>query len=174
MRQQGSRGFTLLELLITISVAAVLLSLALPNFRQALRSNRVSTSTNEYLGALTLARTEARVTLFGGNVCASKDGSKCEGSWSDGVMVWSNTNRNETAESDEIRRFVRGGPNLQVAVTSRNAATSFQFDQRGRIKDGAQRTFAIQPVDCPAGADLRREIVVAPTGMIRMERKSCQ
>lgn len=54
-----TRGFTLIELMVTLSVMAIVLSLALPSFASLLASNRISTQTNELIGALNLARSEA-------------------------------------------------------------------------------------------------------------------
>ncbi|MEP6898171.1 MAG: GspH/FimT family pseudopilin [Rhodanobacter sp.] len=53
------RGFSLLELMITISVMAILLAVALPSFRDAIHRNQVSSSSNELLASLAYARTEA-------------------------------------------------------------------------------------------------------------------
>ena len=54
-----ARGFTLVELMITIFVAAILITLALPSFRELVLSNRVTQSTNALLTDLNLARSEA-------------------------------------------------------------------------------------------------------------------
>ena len=71
------RGFTLIELMVTLTVMAIALSLAAPSFANLLASNRISTQTNELVGALNLARSEAvrrgqPVTLLAGDVNYSK------------------------------------------------------------------------------------------------------
>jgi type IV fimbrial biogenesis protein FimT len=53
------RGFTLIELMITLTVLAIVLALAAPSFASLLASNRMSTQTNEFIVALNLARSEA-------------------------------------------------------------------------------------------------------------------
>lgn len=53
------RGFTLIELMITILVVAVIATVGVPSFQTLIQNNRVVTQTNELVTALTLARTEA-------------------------------------------------------------------------------------------------------------------
>ena len=68
MTRSTSRGFTLVELMITIAVLAIGSALAYPSFSGVMRSNRVATSTNGLLAAFNLARSEAIRTNRGGGV----------------------------------------------------------------------------------------------------------
>ncbi|NMG63689.1 prepilin-type N-terminal cleavage/methylation domain-containing protein [Azoarcus indigens] len=52
-------GFTLIELMVTLAVAAILAAMAAPSFRTLLANNRLSTQTNELVGAVTFTRSEA-------------------------------------------------------------------------------------------------------------------
>ena len=52
-------GFTLIELMVTISVAAILLALAVPAFQNLLISNRITAQTNDLVSDLAFARSEA-------------------------------------------------------------------------------------------------------------------
>jgi len=175
MRIRRPRGFTLIELMVTIALVAIVLALGLPNFQQAIRSNRVATSANEMLGALSLARSEAMRSPLGGHVCASANGTSCGGSWDDGWIVWTDRNNNKSPQSDEVLRYV-SSPN-QIDVSATNAmgnANEFAFDLRGRIQDGGLRRFTLQPSECSHGATQVRVINLAATGQTRMERQSCQ
>jgi type IV fimbrial biogenesis protein FimT len=82
---EQSCGFSLIELLITVAVAAVLLAMAAPSFRALTVSNALTTAANDMVGALNLARMEAiklnATTQFCGNTAASNSndtlGSAC-------------------------------------------------------------------------------------------------
>ncbi len=84
-------GFTLLELLITMSIAAILLTIAIPSFRYITNSNRISGEVNGLLGDLQFARAEAVKEGRTVTVCISSDGLSCTGStaWQGGWIVFS-------------------------------------------------------------------------------------
>lgn len=52
-------GFSIIELMVTLSVAGVLLAIAVPSFTQLAVNSRLTTQTNDVVAALNLARSEA-------------------------------------------------------------------------------------------------------------------
>lgn len=69
-RTGGQRGFTLMELMVGISVLGILTAVAVPSFTNMINRNRLAGQSNELLGAIQYARTEAirtnaRVTFCG-------------------------------------------------------------------------------------------------------------
>jgi type IV fimbrial biogenesis protein FimT len=54
-----SSGFTLVELMVTVSLAAILMALAVPMLRDSIANNRLTGQTNELIAAMTLARSQA-------------------------------------------------------------------------------------------------------------------
>lgn len=53
------RGYTLIELMVTISVAGIVMGLAIPSFSGTVRSNRLTTHANDWVSSLNYARSEA-------------------------------------------------------------------------------------------------------------------
>lgn len=68
-----SRGFTLVEVLVVMTITAILLAFAIPSFQTMIRNNRISGASNSMLAAMDLARSEAvrRSTVV--TVCRSLD-----------------------------------------------------------------------------------------------------
>ncbi|HEX5339303.1 MAG TPA: GspH/FimT family pseudopilin [Gammaproteobacteria bacterium] len=93
------RGFTLMELLVTLAVAGVLMTIAVPNFRTLIQNSRLTTEINTMVGTLTVARSKA-VELGGNTVVSVCPGTvstsgtvTCGGSstWANGWVVYSAT-----------------------------------------------------------------------------------
>lgn len=73
MNQKKSMGFTLLELMITVFVAAIILGLGIPSFQRTVQHNRMAGATNDVVGSFHLARSEAMKRRVPVTVCASNN-----------------------------------------------------------------------------------------------------
>ena len=86
---ENVRGFTLVELLVTVTVLGVLLGVGMPNLFNLIEQNRLTTDANNLVVSLNYARSEAirRNSLV--SVCPSADGNDCNSdSWTDGGIVF--------------------------------------------------------------------------------------
>ncbi|MCH8537167.1 MAG: GspH/FimT family pseudopilin [Alkalimonas sp.] len=85
-----TRGFTLIELMVTVAVLVIVLTVAVPSFTNLINGNRLTSQANELLSAMTLARSEAirlnRNVIF----CHSSDSSSCSepagGEWAGWIV----------------------------------------------------------------------------------------
>jgi len=88
---QNALGFTLVELVSTIAVAAVLVSVAAPTFQSVLAGWRLSNVTNELVAAVHLARSEAVRTNNNVSLCraANAAATACNGggTWTHWIVV---------------------------------------------------------------------------------------
>ena len=175
MRGSTDDGFTLIELMVTIAIVAILLAIALPSFESSIRSNTVATTTNELMGSLALARSEAIRNPGGAVICTSLDGATCGGTWNDGWIVGPDLDADGTlGVGDRVVRYVEPRERLTLAATSSGgSATAIVFDRRGRVADGNRREVVMTPTTCPANAILMRSFVVRVTGQVTVTKGSC-
>ena len=82
-------GFTLIELIITVVIASILISLAAPSFSGFIKNSRLTSQANELMADLTFARSEAVKRGANITVCKSTGGTTCNpaANWSDGWIV---------------------------------------------------------------------------------------
>lgn len=84
------RGFSLPELLVALSVAAVMVSFAVPSYRELAAGSRMSSATNLLVAHLNAARTEAVTRGVPVAVCVSVDHAACSGTtnWETGWIAF--------------------------------------------------------------------------------------
>ncbi|HET6907016.1 MAG TPA: GspH/FimT family pseudopilin [Rhodanobacteraceae bacterium] len=135
-----TRGFTLVELMITITVAAILAAIALPSFRDFLRRNAVTAQANQVLASLQYARNEAVSRRYPTAVCASTAGTGCDGgsTFENGWMVWRDSTLGGTpayngSPPDELLRVTQAQSGVSIRSFGGTGAGLIAFDQRGQV-----------------------------------------
>ncbi|WP_417539845.1 GspH/FimT family pseudopilin [Marinobacter sp.] len=93
---QSTRGFTLIELMVTIAVLAIAVTIAIPSFRNIIVSNSVAFDRDEFFTLVTFARSEAIKRGTAVTICKSSDGGSCDDSlgWNGGWLVFHDANGN--------------------------------------------------------------------------------
>ncbi len=86
-------GFSLIELMVVIAIAAILTGLAGPSILRMLSSNRVQSEASSFVSDLMYARSEAIKHGQSVSLCASSDGGSClaSGAWGSGWIVYYDT-----------------------------------------------------------------------------------
>jgi type IV fimbrial biogenesis protein FimT len=138
-------GFTIFELMVTLAVAAVLLSLAAPNFRLIIQDNRLTTDINTLAASLNLTRSEAITRGVPATLCKSNDfdnSPSCvaAANWHDGWIVWVDVDNDAALDPDEVIRVVNGvtaGTTLVFAVGKNDVTynpSGFAIDDNGTFQ----------------------------------------
>jgi type IV fimbrial biogenesis protein FimT len=82
------RGFTLIELMVTVAVLAIVLTVAIPSFANLVNGNRLNAQANLLLAAIEYAKTEAVKTNATVTFCHSANGSSCSAAPAAGWQGW--------------------------------------------------------------------------------------
>lgn len=160
------RGVTLIELMIVIVIAAVLLTLAIPSFRETIDRNRLKAAVETLNGDLQFARSEAikrnrpvRLVFTTSNGGATwcygmKENATCNCTVTDTAAV-------NYCEIDDIKKVVSNADFPAVRITAVPAGSSLSFQPlRGTVIDG----------NTTLQSDLGKQIIVKvySTGRVRM------
>lgn len=117
---RGIKGFTLIEILVTIGILAILLSAAAPSMRDMVLNNRVTSLTNDLLSDLAVARSEALKRGQRVVVCknAGNDAACGNGQWNMGWLLFVDTDSDSTLDTGETILRVRQTLTSDMTVTS--------------------------------------------------------
>lgn len=177
-------GFTLIEMLVTLTIAAVLLMTAVPGAADLLRRNRLATQVNQVTSALMLARTESLKRGVRVTVCQTADASAstpaCSAGssddWSSGWIVFAdhvgeagNAAGVVDGNDEAIRVFEALPSSVLNADTTLTRAVYFRPDgMAGGIDDsGGEATIAGGFLLCSQGSG--RTIALNAAGRTRIE-----
>jgi type IV fimbrial biogenesis protein FimT len=129
-------GFNLVEMLVVITIAAILTGIGVPSYRYVTYSNRVSSEINGLLGDMQFARTEAMKRGIPVSVCPTTDFTACATSpnWETGWLVFSDLNGDGTitgVDNDAILRMQQPFPSTDTLRISTAAVNAITFNRTG-------------------------------------------
>lgn len=153
MPTAGASGVTLIELAVTVTVAAILAVIAVPSYKQFVESGRLTAATNDLVGDLSLARIESMKRGGGTSpagcpaggsgqviVCASADGATCAASpttWKAGWIAYWNQdgsgNNYNAANCDVMLKTHDALPTSISAATDVAGTNKLTFNRIGAI-----------------------------------------
>lgn len=166
-------GFTLVELLVGLAVAAILLGVAAPQFRQVVADSQLTSRYNEIPRVLRLARSEAISRAADVVICARASERRCGTSWNAGWLVFvedpagtaGSLDAGETILQDLL--FDGAGQTLSataiIGMNSKASTSSLSFGPRGR----ANWTVGTLVVCDGRGAKAAKALVVNGSGNFR-------
>ena len=178
---RNNLGFTLIEVIVTISVLGILLSIAVPSFSKMIERNRVSTGTNEFISALMLTRSEAVTRSLPMSLCVSSNGTTCNAAlddYSKGWLIFSDCDKDGavtttvttcdfdgdgTNDKDIILKVHNGFEKLLIVGSTTSAKDKFTYEFSGR-PSGNNVNFKIG-IDA---SSLQKKLTVAITGRVKL------
>lgn len=170
----------MIELIVTMVVAAIVLTLGVPSFRELINNNRLTSGANEFVTALNLARSEAIKRSVRVTVCKSADGTTCTtgGGYQQGWIVFVDPNGNATVDAGEpvIRAYgaLSGGLTL---LGGTDVANSISYVAAGVAQRTGGIPLSANPADttltlCKTGyTTSARQLVLSVGGRVQVAKK---
>ena len=161
-------GYSLYELMVTLGLAAIVLSVGIPSFGGLVADHRLRTEANALFHAIHLARKESIVRRRVVTICSSIDAVSCLGStdWSTGWIVFANDGMQNTEQRHALEALImthKVGANT-VIRTNRKV-----FSLRSTRLRATNGTLVLCDQNKAAEA---RALVVSYTGRPRVARRN--
>ncbi len=166
-RQNQSSGYSLYELLVTLTIAATILGLGLPSLGSLMADKRLRVESNALFHAVHRARQESIVRRRVVTICPSRDSLYCdaEGDWSKGWIIFANIGRTGLNIRTDAESLIR---HHQVGEMARIQANRATFSFRSTHLRATNGTLIV----CDrSGRSESRAVVISYTGRPRVARK---
>ena len=166
--RRAARGYSLYELIMTLAIVALVLTLGLPSFGGIVANHRLRVEVDALFHAIHLARKESVVRRRVVTICPSRDGQACDRTfdWSAGWIMFVNNDRDRQARRDTDEPLLQAH---RVRASTRIAANRMSFTLRSIELRATNGTL----VFCDqAGRAEPRALVVSYTGRPRVARKN--
>ena len=155
-------GFTVVEMLVSLAILAILLSIGVPNFKGFISSSNMVSNSNDMVGAFSYARMAA--IKRGGPVrLGVRDGS----SWTGGIVVWVDADADATLDAGEELRLWDAFNNGS-SIVSAESRSNFVFNASGEVNNDDVLTLC----DNRTG-EQGRSISILLSGVVFAEEVSC-
>lgn len=125
---RSNSGFTLIELMVTLVVAAIALTIAVPSFQTQILNNRSIALGEDFASAINFTRSEAVKRAGRVSLCASDDGETCTGEWRDGFIAFVDNVPDDTSTPPNV--------GLVLRVWAEQDTNSLIQVQRGGVDTG--------------------------------------
>jgi len=154
------QGLTLIELMVTLAVAIILITVGMPMFTGMAANNRAAAQTNDLVSALKLARSEA--VKRSAPVVTRRAGA----AWTDGWLVFIDNNNNGVNDTGET--ILRSWDAPAGGTVSNGGVDFVSFAATGE-NSGVQVNFVLDQADATGSS--RRCVSATGTGQVRMKKE---
>lgn len=158
-------GLTMIELLVTLAIAAILLSIGVPSFTRMMADWRLKNAVNAFNGGLRVARTEAIARRKVVKLCATNDTAECvDGAdYSKGWIVY-------TGEKNKPNTLITQQALTGFSSIKPGATVTIHFLPTGIMRGSAGATFTFTTnayKDDTSTAWAQRKITISRTGRVK-------
>lgn len=168
-----ARGMTLIELLVTLVVAAIILSIGVPSFQSLRQELRATTVTNRLMAFIQHTRSEAIRRGMPVTLCASDDGATCTSAnpanFKHGWIVVSGYPGDPGSEVLRVHQSDINDIDIRENLSNGN---SLSYVPTGESRDPEGSFIAGKLQVCHDGQD--RRVIINSTGRARVSKEPCE
>lgn len=131
LQKKSQRGFTLVELMVTVALVAIAMTLAVPSFRSLIANNRMAVQVNTLMADLNLARSAAVTRRQPVSLCPDDTGTTgldCSGGtdWHTGYLVFADPDGDGDLASDaDVIRVSQGSGDSLTTITGEESSVRY-------------------------------------------------
>lgn len=157
--QRRAKGFTIIELMITLAVAVIIVAIGTPSFLDLMEKNRVRSTAEQLTDLLRLSRVVAVEQRMRVSVCGSSDNTNCTNDWGTSILS------------------IKNGDNVDEVLGALNVSNKVSVSKNGSHHKVEFRESGWAPADnstitiCPVDGNQRNayKVIVRSSGKVRME-----
>jgi len=168
-KPKKSNAFTLIELIITLSIIAIIVNFSTQGVGQILAKVKLNSAKSQLINSLQLARATSIFQKTNAIVCPSSDGKKCDQGkkWSLGWILFADTNKNNQRDSTEVILLIRSRLK-SIQITSSVNRNKAIFNRSGTVFSNMRLRLCIS-----SNPNLGSEIIISTNGRIRNRKINC-
>ncbi|WP_444906467.1 GspH/FimT family pseudopilin [Microbulbifer sp. SSSA008] len=179
---QGRRGwrqggFTLIEMMVSLVVLALLVGIAVPSFTDMINNNRSVALAEDFAGALNYTRAEAIRRGGRVSICASTDGASCGAAdtWDQGWIVFVDGAATDNAGAPIITQVLRAwdidDADASVVVAQAAVTNFIRYTDLGTLGRFTDTTIVLKNSNCTGSSE--RTMTVGAAGLITIAKTDC-
>ena len=165
------RGFTIIELMTTLGIAAIAITITVPNLQSLIMNSKQTGSINEMVSGMHLARNAAITTNSRVTMCASSNGSSCQSvGWDKGWIAFVDLDSDGAVDDNET--ILRAGMEAEGLSYTASGFTNFlMYRPNGRAMGANINTSTGEFSVCDErGPDHAKVVIIGLSGRPRVDK----